>query len=163
MITLTWRGRNPLFDRFADASLAKWAWWNRSVRPPDCRLRWGEYTFFHAGTQRRAQNFLFWCNWCILKISGPQMFLTIHHIAPEKWFILKGAKISKSFFLKSDARFRFLVINHVWYYIFFLQNHVLKLKKCKKPQKRPSFLKIFIFGGFFPFFHLKTKFWWKKF
>ena len=67
--------------------------------------------------------------------------LNIHHIAPEKWLILAGAKISKSFLLKSDSRFRFLVKNYVRYYIFFFQNCVFKLKKCNKPKKKPCFFK----------------------
>ena len=60
------------------------------------------------------------------------MFLTIHHIALEKWLILKGAKNSKSFFLKTDARFRFLVKDYVRYFVFFFQNFVFKLKKMQK-------------------------------
>ena len=85
------------------------------------------------------------------------MFLNIHHIALEKWLILKRAKISKSFFLKSDARFRFLVKNYVRYYIFFFQNFVFKLKKCKKPPKIRVFKKLGLFRGFLHFFQLENK------
>ena len=86
------------------------------------------------------------------------MFLNIHHIALEKWLILKGAKISKSFFLKMDARFKFLVKNHVRYYIFFFQNFDFKLKKCKKPPKIRVFKKQGFLRGFLYFcFQLKNK------
>ena len=85
------------------------------------------------------------------------MFLNIHHIALEKGLALKGAKISYSFFLRTDARFRFLVKNYVRYYSFFFQNFVFKLKKCKKPLKRPCFLKTLIFGGFLYVFQLKNR------
>ena len=90
------------------------------------------------------------------------MFLNLHHIALEKWLILKGAKISKSFFLKSDAKFRFLVKNYVRYYVFFFQNFVIKLKKCKKPLKTRVFKKQGLFRGFLYFFSLKLKFKKKK-
>ena len=64
------------------------------------------------------------------------MFLNIHHIALEKRLILKRAKILKSFFLITDARFRFLVKNYVWYYIFFFLNFVFMLKKMQKTFKQ---------------------------
>ena len=82
------------------------------------------------------------------------MFLNLHHIALEKWFILKRAKISKSFFLKTDARFRFLVKNYVRYYIFFFQNFVFKLQKNFK---KTLFIKNPHFWRFFAFFPLKNK------
>ena len=67
------------------------------------------------------------------------MFLNIHHITLEKWLIFKRAKISKSFFLKTDARFRFLVKNYVRNYIFFFLNFVFKLKKMQKTSKNKGF------------------------
>ena len=85
------------------------------------------------------------------------MFLNIHHIALEKWLILKRAKISKSFFLKTDARFRFLVKNYVRYYIFFFFNFVFKLKKMQKTFKKTLFFKNPYFWRFFAFFQLKNK------
>ena len=66
-------------------------------------------------------------------------------------------KTSKLFFLKSDARFRFLVKNYVRYYIFFFQNFVFKLKKCKKPPKLKVFQKQGLFKRFLHFFQLKHK------